>query len=98
MFTAPAMCDQVDRFRGAASPDELLARRAADEVADGFTGLFERHSGPVAERVCTAMHIGVILAIVVGDGLAHCLRLLRRCRVVQIYQWVAVDPLLQNRK
>ena len=44
----------------------------------------------------TAMHIGIHVEILVAHRIEHTERFLRRCRIVEIYQWFVIDLARQN--
>src|SRR5690606_4693728 len=61
-------------------------------------GALEGLGGLVAEGMGSAVHIGVVAAVVVADGVDHRQRLLGGGGVVQVHQGVAVDLPLENGK
>ena len=74
------------RLGGVEEPSHALPRRVV------------RVGGLRAERVHAAMNVGVLLAVVPREPIDHRLRLLRRRRVVQVDERLAVDATAQNRK
>ena len=44
------------------------------------------------------MHIGIFVGICMADRINHRLRLLRRCTIVEIDQWLAIDRARQDRE
>ena len=61
-------------------------------------GLLVVAGGPFAEQVDGAMDVGVVVAVVVLQGVEHGLRLLRGGRVVEVDERFAVDLLTQDRE
>ncbi len=94
----PALGHQIDRLRGAAGPDHLVAARGIDKAGHRLAGIFEGPGGPAAQCVGGTVYVGVVGSIVVIDRIQHRLRFLGGGGVVQIDQRVAVDLLCQGRK
>jgi hypothetical protein len=90
--------DQVDRLGRAADVDDLLGRTCVDEAADRLACSLVRVGGALAQRVHAAVDVGVVVLVVVVDGLDHCARTLARRGVVEIDERLAVDLLIQDRE
>ena len=52
--------------------------------------------GLLTEIVDAAMHIGIHVEILLAHRIEHAERLLRRSRIVEIYQWFVIDLARQN--
>src|SRR5215472_13322087 len=98
LLAAVGLCYQVDGLRGAAGEDDFLVVPGIQEALDGSAGLFIMLRGAFGKRVHAAMDVGVIVAIIMFDGLDHGQRLLRGGRVIQVDQRLAVNALVKNRK
>ena len=90
--------DKVDRLGGSADKDDLAFARGIDELLHGGSGMLIRPGGALAEFVNPSMNVRAIKSIKTIHGVDDGLRLLRRCRVVQIDQRLAVHLLMQSRK
>ena len=73
-------------------------RPRVQEPADGGARLLERVGRALAEPVHAAMHVGVLLDVELRQSIDHDLRLLRRRRVVEIDERLAVNVLAQEGK
>ena len=92
----PAVGHQVDRFGGAASPDDFAVVAGMEKEAYPLSSRFEGGRGSAAQGVGGAVHIGVVTAIVLIHGLQYRQRLLGGGGIVQIDQRLVVDLLLQG--
>ncbi|CSA20707.1 Uncharacterised protein [Vibrio cholerae] len=92
------MCNEVECFGSTARPDNIFAAWRTNKLCDLFTRAFKLAGGLRRQTVATAMYIGIVLAVVVADGINHTLWFLRSGRTVEIDQRVTVDDLLQRRK
>ena len=73
---APRVGDEVDRLGRVAGEDDLVAVGRVDEPRDPRPGLLVRGGRLLADRVDPAVDVGVVLAVVVGDGIDDDARLL----------------------
>ena len=87
---------QVDRLGSAFGEDDLVGVRRMDELLHSTTGLFEAGGGELAEVVYPSVDVAVDGLVVVVQRVDHHFRLLRGGGVVEIYQRIAVDLLVQN--
>ena len=95
---APRIGDEVDRLGRVAGEDDLVAVGRVDEPRDLDPGRLVCGGRLLADRVDAAMDVGVVLAVVVRDGIDDDLRLLARRRRVEVDQRVAVDLLGEDRE
>ena len=65
---APRVGDEVDRLGRVAGEDDLVAVGRVDEPGDLDPGRLVGGGRLLADRVDAAMDVGVVLAVVVGDG------------------------------
>jgi hypothetical protein len=90
--------DQVDRLGRAADEDDLARLASVQEGPDELAGAFVVGGRALAEQMDTPVNVGVVVQVVVRDGVDDRPRLLRRRRVVQIHERLPVDRLVQDRK
>ena len=95
---APRVGDEVDRLGRVAGEDDLVAVRGVDEPGDLGARLLVLGRRLLADGVDAAMDVGVVLAVVVSDGVDDDARLLARRRRVEVDQRVPVDLLLEDRE
>ena len=86
------------RLGRAAREHDLLASRGVDEAPDLVARAFERGGRALAELVDAAVHVGVIQPLLERLGIERGARLLRRGRVVEIRERLAVHELLERRE
>ena len=67
-------------------------------MTDSNSGLLHPPGRPLAERVGSAVNVGIIVLVMPDDSLQDRLRHLHGGRAVQVYQVPAVDGLRQNGK
>ena len=73
---APRVGDEVDRLGRVAGEDDLMAVGGVDEAGRPGAGPLVLGGRLLADRVDAAMDVGVVLAVVVGDGIDDDARLL----------------------
>ncbi len=95
---APRVRDEVDRLGRVAGEDDLVAVGRVDEPRDPGPRLLVGGRRLLADRVDAAMDVGVVLAVVVGDGIDDDVGLLARRRGVEIDERVPVDLLREDRE
>jgi hypothetical protein len=95
---AKALGDQIDRFGSAAGQNDLSAGMRVYEITDLVAGTFVRLGCTMAKRVDAAMDVGVVLALIPGDGVDHCAWLLRGRGAVEVHQGLPMNGLVQRRK
>ena len=95
---APGARDQVDAFGRVPGEDDFVRRSRADERAHDFARALVGFRRALAQPVHAAMHVGVVVFVVSRDRFDDLDRLLRRRRVVEIDQRLAVDLLVQRRE
>ena len=88
---APRVGDEVDRLGRVAGEDDLVAVGRVDEPGDLGPRPLVCGRRLLADRVDAAMDVGVVLAVVVVDGIDDDARLLARRRRVEVDQRVPVD-------
>ena len=97
-LAAVAAGDQVQPLGRASHVDDLRDVGRVDEPADCLTTGFVVVGGPLAQGVHAAVHVGIVVQVVVADGVDNRPGLLRGGRVVQVDQGFAVDQLIQDRE
>ena len=93
-ITAHAVGHEVQTFAGVAREDDVFLLRRVDEIRHLLSGVFISIRCRDAQIVEPAERIGVFSLVIMGDRVEHPLRLLHRCRVVEVGQ----IGLIQNRK
>ena len=89
---------QVQTLGRAPDVDHLIGRRSVDEPPHGLsTGLIVVR-GSLAERMHAAVHVGIVLEVVIADGVNDGSGFLSRGGVVEVHQRLPVDLLAQDRK
>ena len=83
--------DQIDRLGGVAREDDLFLALGVEKRPHGLARALVGFGRLVGEVMQAAMHVGVLLGIGLLDAVEHLLRLLRRGRVVEIDQRLAID-------
>jgi hypothetical protein len=89
---------QVDCLGSSTCEYHFLAGAGIDEAAHFFTRTFKLISGTLAERMNTPVNVGVILLVILTDGIDDNLRMLARCCIVQIDQRMSIHLLVQDRE
>ena len=89
---------QVDAFGGAAHEDQLALAARVEESLHLGARRFVGRRGALAQLVHAAMNVGAIHFVELANRFDHRVRLLRRGRVIQIHQRLAVYGLLENRE
>ena len=95
---APAIRHQVDRFGGAAGPDDLAAVCCVKILGHLLSCLFEAQGGFGTQVMRGTVNVGVGGLVVLCYRINHRVRFLCGGGVVQIGQRLAADLLRQNRK
>ena len=95
---APGLGHEVDRFRGAARPEDFFFARGVDPAGDGGAGGLETVGGFRAQGVRAAVHVGVAVLVKLGERLDHLPWLLGGGGVVEVDEGLAVDPSVQDGK
>ena len=91
--------DEVDRLGRAAHEDDLARLGGVEEPPHPFRAPPRTHrSRRSLSEMHAAMDVRVLLAVVARQPSMHGLRLLRRRRVVEIDERLAVDALPENRE
>ena len=97
-LAAEGVGDEIDRLGGVAGEDDLFRPSGIEErthlLARAFVGL----GRGIGEVMQAAMHIGVFVRVGVLDAIEHRLRLLRRGRVVEIDERLAIDLHAEDRE
>src|SRR4029077_4721536 len=78
--------DQVDRLGGAAHEDDLALVGGVEKGAHGFARLLEPVGRARAQLIDAAMHIGVVVAVELGDAVDDLTRLLRAGAGIEEYE------------
>ena len=86
---------QVDGLGDVLGEDHLVVP-AADEGGDGRAGLLVGVGRLLRQRVHAAVHVAVVLLDELALGVEHLPRLVRRRRVVEVDQRLAVDLARQH--
>ena len=95
----PGAGHQIDALGGAAREDDFLLVARVDKPPHRGTGRFVRGRSYFAQIVHAAMNVGVLLRVVADDSIDHCLRLLRRSRIVQVDELLtATNRAMENGK
>ena len=92
------MGDEVNSFGRAAGEDDFLRTGRAEISGDTFPGTFVGLGRARTEFVQAAVDIGVLVFVIIPQGVEHLSRLLGGRRVVEIDEGMIVRPLQQDRK
>ena len=90
--------DQVDRLGRRFGEDDLVRRARVEEAAHQFARAFIRIGRSIGEVMQPAMHVGIFAVGHLRHAVDHGPRLLRRGRIVQIDERLAVDLQVENRE
>ena len=82
---------QVNGLRSATRKHDFLRLAGVDKLAHFFAGRLVQIGSLLTQVVYTTMYIGIHVQVFVPHRIQHHQRLLRRCRIVQIHQWLAVN-------
>ncbi len=88
-----ALCDQIDRFGGATHEHDLVGAAGVDKGRNLLPRGLEGVGGALRQRMDAAVDVGVIAQFEGAHGVEHGQRFLRRRRIVQIHQRLAVHRL-----
>src|SRR5437588_4286163 len=97
-LSAPSLRNEIDAFGCAAGEYDLIRGRSADKIGHPLPGFFVMLGGACAQRMQSAMHIGVFVLVIISNNVEHSARLLGAGGVVEVDQRMAVHALPQNRK
>jgi hypothetical protein len=93
---AKGVGQQVDALGGAADEDDLLRARRSQQPGDRRPRVLVRVGRARRKSVRAAMDVAVVPFIEAGHGIEHYAWLLRRGRVVEPHEPMAVNPLVQG--
>jgi hypothetical protein len=88
---AIALRHEVDGLGGVAGENDLLHRGRVEEAPDTLARILESLGRGVGEEVQAAVDVGIFFRVGLGHRIEHGLRLLRRGRIVEIDQLLAID-------
>ncbi|MNP26958.1 hypothetical protein D3C76_1198420 [compost metagenome] len=86
-----AIGQQVYRLGGAMGEDDLRRTAAVQPEGQLAAGRLEGTGGALAGQVLGAVHVGRAAAVVAGEGIDQCLRLLRRGGAVEVGLAFAIE-------
>jgi hypothetical protein len=90
--------DEIDRFGGIPGEDDLLLAPGIEEGGDFFARVFVSFGGFIGEEMQPPMHVGVLGRIGCIEPIEHRARLLRRRRIIEIDERLAIDLHRQDRE
>ena len=93
-----AVRNEVDGLGGAAREDDLAFVRGAQKAPDGLPGSLVGRRRALAQGVHAAVDVGVVLLVVVAEGVDDRARLLARRAAVEVGEGVSLDLLVESRK
>ena len=82
--------DQIDRLCGTAHENDFIGTGCVDQLLHFSARVFVGIRGTLTEGVNTAMHIGVVAAVILALGIYHRLWLLRGGSVIEVHQRLAL--------
>ena len=97
-FEPHGLRDEIDALGGAAREDDFVRAAGVDELGGARPRGLEGGGGAIAQFVNAAMDIGVVVLVVMAQGIEHRARLLRGGGVVEVDQGLAVHLLIEDRK
>ena len=97
-FSAPRLRHQVDALGRSAGENDLVRTRRAQIIGDALPRALVGLGRARAQFVQAAMHVGVVVLVIMPERIEHRARLLRRGRVVEIDQRLAMHLLVEDRE
>jgi len=97
-FSAPGLSDEIDPFGRAAGEDDFVRTGGAEVLGDASPRAFIRLGRARTELVQAPMDVGVLVLVIISQGLENLSRLLGGRRVVEIDKWMVVRPFPQDRE
>ena len=93
-----AVClgDEIDGLGCAANKDDFVGVGSLDKAPYRLPRLVVCLGGTYAQRMHTAMDVGIVVLVITHEGVDHRARLLRSGCAIQIDQLVAVDLLVKD--
>src|SRR6266581_2122998 len=95
-FSTPCLRDKVNAFGGATREEDFVGARSTDVFCDTPSRFFVSFRCPRAQRVQSAMHIGVLMLVVAPKRVDDGARFLRGRRAIKINQRMTVCALSQD--
>ena len=97
-FSAPRLRHEVDALGRSTGENYFVRARRAEIIGDDLPRVLVGVGRTRTQFVQAAMHIGVVVLVVMPEGIDHRTRLLRGGRVVEIDQGLAVYRFAQDRE
>src|SRR5690606_14668736 len=97
-WPAPALCNEIDGGRRAAGKYHFRSRSRVDKGHQRITRAFVGLRCTMAQGMNAAVHVRMVVTLVLRHFIDDALRLLRRCRAVQISYRYTVDILGEGRE
>src|SRR5262249_16714224 len=98
VFPAVGLRDQVDSLGRAAQKDDLARVAGVEKALDDEARVLIGFGAKLAQQMYAAMDIGIFGQIGMTDRIDDNLWLLGRGGIVEVYQGLAVNVLLENRE
>src|ERR1035437_767969 len=98
VLRAPRLRDGGDALGGAAGEDDFVGTAGIDELGSTRTRGLEGGGGAIAQFMDAAVDIGIVVLVVIAQGIEHSARLLRGGGIVKVNQRLAVDLLVEDGK
>src|SRR5437899_5709226 len=95
-LSTPCLRHQIDAFGGATREDDFVSACSADVFCDSLPRFFVSFRGARAQRVQSAMHIGVLMLVVAPKRVDDGARFLRGRSAIKIDQRITVCALSQD--
>ena len=95
VIEGPTVGHQVDGLRGIAAEDDFPGISGANEAGHCGAGCFKGLRGPGAEGMGATMHVGIVAAVVLHQGINDLPGLLAGGGMVHVHQGLALQDLLQ---
>ena len=88
----PPVRNQIYGLRGSTHKNKLVRIWSLYKMSHFMTHLLIGLGGLFTQVMEATMDIRILLAVILLQGVDHRLRFLGRSRIVQIGQWLAIDP------
>ena len=96
ILQSPSLGHQIQAFGGASGENDFFPAVGVKVFGDALTGALVGFGSAVAEFVDAAVDVGVVALVVGADGVDDDLRFLATGGVVEIYEGMTVNGLLED--
>src|SRR5438046_4771268 len=97
-FSAPRLRYEVNALSRSPREDDFITACGPDVFRDTPSCFFVSFRGARAQRVQSAMHVGVFMLVIAPERIDYRTRFLRCCRAIKINQRMTMRLLAENRE